>query len=195
MCNGCSRPARGLRSREMKTVFLCALAIMLPTCVGGCSGYTTATTFGVPVDAAHGGESVEVRSVEVPIFANETLYTGLEREVTDAVIKELQARTPWRVTGNGSADTTLTGRIVGVEKTRLANQKGSGLAQDIILSVTIDFEWKDARTGHVLVARQSFRCGDWYTPSRPVGERPDLAEAGVAAEVARDIVSTLRTDF
>lgn len=175
----------------------CVLIVLLLAAAPGCSGYTTQTTFGPGAGGVEraAGPAAAIRSVDVPIFENKTLYTGLERDLTDALIKELQTRTPWRIGGAGNADTLLTGTIVEVEKTRLSNQVGSGLAQDLILSITVDFQWKNRRTGEILVERRSFRGGDWYTPSRPVGERTDLAEFAASAELARDIVSTLRSDF
>ncbi len=175
----------------------CLLIVLVLAATVGCSGYTTQTTFGTSATGDEGtaGPAVEIRSVDVPIFENKTLYTGLERDLTDALIKELQTRTPWHIQGAGNSDTLLTGTIVEVEKTRLSNQIGSGLAQDIILSITVDFQWKNRRTGEILVERRSFRGGDWYTPSHPVGERPDLAEFAASAELARDIVSALRSDF
>jgi len=136
--------------------------------------------------------SNEYRSVAVPIFQNKTLYTGVERDITDALIKEIQSRTPYAVRSSVNADTILTGTIVSVEKTRLSQLKGSGLVEDNIISITIDFEWKDARSGEIIVQRRHFEAGDVYIPAQPVAERPQIGLWAVSQELATDIVSTMR---
>lgn len=136
--------------------------------------------------------SNKYRSVAIPIFHNKTLYTGVERDITDALIKEIQSRTPYVVRSSGNADTILNGIIVSVEKTRLSQLKGSGLVEDNIISITIDFEWKDARSGEIIVQRRHFEAGDVYIPAQPVAERPQIGLWAVSQELATDIVSTMR---
>ena len=136
--------------------------------------------------------SHKYRSVAVPIFHNKTLHTGVERDITDALIKEIQSRTPYIVRTSGNADTILNGTIVSVEKTRLSQLKGSGLVEDSIISITIDFEWKDARSGEIIVQRRHFEAGDVYIPAQPVAERPQIGLWAVSQELATDIVSTMR---
>jgi len=134
----------------------------------------------------------DVRSVAVPIFQNRTLHTGLERNLTDALIKEIESRTPYLVRSPGKADTTLTGTIVSVEKSKSSQLRGSGLVQDILLTVTVEYEWKDERTGEILAARRRFEAGDIYIPAQPVSERPEIGEWAVSEELAQDIVSTMQ---
>lgn len=155
--------------------------------VGGCASDRDDDT------GYHVGElfPVQYRTVTVPIFANETLYTGLERTVTDAVIKEIQSRTPYLVVDSDQADTVLEATIQGVEKRRLSNQRRTGLSQELMYTVTIDFSWTESRTGRVIVERRQFETGDLYIPSSPVGEMPDLAAFAVADEIGRDVVDLM----
>ncbi len=134
-------------------------------------------------------------SVAVQIFDNNTYVTGIEREITDALIKEIQKRTPYAVVNNESAETELSGTITGVEKTRLNRSRGSGLVREMLLSVTVDFQWRDVRTGKTIVERREFSAGDEYMPSRPVGERPEIAEYGVAERLAEQIVAAMRDQW
>jgi len=135
------------------------------------------------------------RSIAVPIFENRTFVTGLERDITDALIKEIQVRTPYAVLNNESAQTRLSGTIIGVEKTRLNRARGSGLVREVLLSVTVDFQWRDLRTGRVIVERKEFSVGDEYMPSRPFGERPEIAEFGLAQNLATEIVAAMRDQW
>lgn len=149
--------------------------------VSGVMGYTSASMY--PAD---------VRTVAVPIFDNRTFETGLERQITDAVIKEIHARTPYQVVTEAEADTLLVGAVMTVRKTELSNQQGSGLAQELLRTVTISFTWKDLRSGRILAQRLDFEASDVYIASRPINEREEIAEWAVAEELARDIVSNMR---
>src|SRR5437016_261337 len=58
-----------------------------------------------------------IRTVRVPIFRNMTLVQGLEFELTEAVIREIEAKTPYKVKQEaGYADTELIGTIVNTTK-------------------------------------------------------------------------------
>src|SRR5262245_11406459 len=58
-----------------------------------------------------------IRTVYVPIFENNTFRRGLEFDLTRAVIREIESKTPYKVISDRSrADTELTGTIVGANK-------------------------------------------------------------------------------
>ncbi len=139
--------------------------------------------------------SKDIETVSVPIFDNHTLYTGVERDVTDAVIKEIQSRTPYVVIPSASADTILSGTIVHVTKNKMSELRGSGLVEDVIFSIAVDFEWKDLRTGKVLAARRNFEASEVYFPASPVRESQEIGAFAASAELARDLVSTMRNDW
>lgn len=137
----------------------------------------------------------DVRTVSVPVFDNTTYSHGLEVLLTDAVIKEVHRSTPWRVVPTESAETALTGSITGSDLRLLSRQRGTGLAQELAVQLTVSFEWKDARTGEVLVARQNFRSADTFTPSQGVQERLELGERAAVDRLAKDIVAELRSSW
>src|SRR5262245_24704325 len=85
---------------------LTGVSLLLPACESGghftVLGYTTRPNY----DCA-------IRTVRVPIFKNETYRQGLEFKLTDAVIREIEAKTPWKVVPAWrAADAELTGKIV-----------------------------------------------------------------------------------
>lgn len=171
-----------------------ALLALVALAAGGCAGRDASS------EAASGYSARSLypdkyRSVAVPIFENKTFVTGLERDITDALIKEIQARTPYRVLNNESAETQLSGTITAVEKTRLNRTRGSGLVREMLLSVTVDFQWRDLRTGKVIAERHEFSVGDEYMPSRAFGERPEVAEYGLASNLAAEIVAAMRDQW
>jgi hypothetical protein len=60
------------------------------------------------------------------------------------------------------------------------------------VQITVDFEWRDNRSGEVLKARRNFSAADSFVPSRPSGERLELGENAAAQRLARDMVNELR---
>ena len=79
-------------------------AMLLLLSVAGC-GYMV----GAPYQA-------HIQSVHVPIFSSESFRRGIEFELTEAVHKEIQNRTHFRLTKAPYADSRLTGKIVHLEK-------------------------------------------------------------------------------
>jgi TolB-like protein len=147
-------------------------------------GWSTASTF-----------PQGVASVRVPVFENYTFERGLEDAVTEAVIKEFQRSSGLRVVQGEGADSTLHGIIRSADLRRLTVQRGTGLVQEMAYTVTIDFEWKDARTGRVLASRRGFSSADTFVPALPAGERIETGRDGAAQRLARDLVAELRSEW
>jgi hypothetical protein len=166
-----------------------ALALALALSVTGCAsdptqGYSALSTF--PADTS---------TVAVAIFENRTFDRDLQFELADALIKEIEARTPYKVTSTARADTILTGRIRRVERDQLSKSRLTGLSEEVTVSVTIDFQWKDNRTGETLLERESFAGHGLFVPSTPSGEPIELGEFAVVQSLARDIVSEMQAEW
>ena len=65
-------------------------------------------------------------SIAIPLFENSTFERDIEFELADALIKEIEARTPYKVTRRGSADTVLSGRIAKIERDQISKSKFTG---------------------------------------------------------------------
>lgn len=137
----------------------------------------------------------DIRTVAVPIFQNPTFTRGIETELTDAVIKEIQSQTPWRVAQGGEAQTELSGALVDSRLRSLSTNRDTGLVQELDTEITVDFSFKDRRTGKVIVARKNFTAAESFDPSRPVGERLEAGQHAVVQRLARDIVAELRSTW
>lgn len=136
-----------------------------------------------------------VRTVAVPVFDNETFSTGLEIELTEAIIKEIQRTTRWAVVSSAEADTVLTGSITGSELRRFSADSRTGLVEEMGVELRVDFDWQDNRTGKTLVARRSFSALDTFVPAQGTGERIEKGQHGVIQQLARDLVAELRTTW
>lgn len=145
--------------------------------------------------ALHNTFRKDVHSISVPIFGNATFERGLELRLTDAIIKELQARTPYTVNKGGAAETTLTGTITDVRRVKLSTDRTTGLTQELAIRLTINFEWKDERTGEIYVARRSFSSGDVVVPAPNVRESLETGINQAIQELAVRLTDSLRSDW
>lgn len=177
-----------MRRLEMQRGVMCIVAAAALWCQGCSSdptrGYAWGSTY-----------SDQVRSVSVPIFKNQTHAAGLETQLTEALIKQIQQNTPWVVLAEGSADTTLQGTITNVDFERLSVTPGSGLVQEQAVRIEIRFDWVDNRTGQLLVSRDRFSAVSVFVPSRLTGERAEIGQRGAIAELAEGVVSELRANW
>lgn len=157
--------------------------------ISGCAsdpsqGYSFASTF---------DESIQ--SVSIPIFQNETTSRGLEVQLTESLIKELQSRTPWHIAPSDRADTTLVGVITDTRLFALSDNPRTGLVQEQAVQLTIRFEWRDNRSGEIIVARDGYTASSVFSPSRPVGDRLELGQRMAIEELAQDVISEMRSSW
>lgn len=119
------------------------LALLLPACEWDghftILGYSTRPNY-----------DDHIHTVYVPIFKNVTLYRGLEFELTRAVIRDIEAVTPYKVVScREEADTELTGTIVNFTKNML-NYNQLGEVREAETVMTAEVIWKDLHTGEAL---------------------------------------------
>ncbi|MEX2387748.1 MAG: LptE family protein [Phycisphaeraceae bacterium] len=134
-------------------------------------------------------------TVAVPIFENRTFWERAQFDLTEAVVKEIEQRTPYKVVPAGVADTVLQGTITDVQQRQIARRRPTGVPEEMEITMTVDFEWNDLRTGETLRRRRGFEVVGRYVPTRPVGERYETAQHAAVAQLASDIVSTLRQEW
>lgn len=152
----------------------------------GCAGDAGKGYSFSPTVAGHG------ETISVDIFDNYTFSKGAEVELTEAIIKEVQRATPLRVT-TGQADTTLSGVVRVLDLKRVARDTQTGLADQIAVKLTVDFEWKDSRTGAVIVGRKNFSAVDTFVAGLGTGEPIELGRRTASQRLARDLVAELRS--
>jgi hypothetical protein len=135
--------ARTSRRRFCAALLAWPIALVLPSCEldGNFTlfGYTTQPNY-----------DTNIKTVRVPIFQNATFYRGLEFDVTRAVVREIQLKTPYRVvSGNQPADTELTGKIVSFTK-GILNRNQLNEVREAETNLGVEVVWKDLRTGEYL---------------------------------------------
>jgi hypothetical protein len=134
----------------------------------------------------------QYRTVAVNIFANQTYERKVNGELTEAVIKEIEASTPYKVTGEGRADTVLRGTVQRVTLRELSKSPSTGLSEEVLYEVTIDWEWVDQRTGKPITARNGFTASALFVPSRPSAEPNEIGRYAAVQTMAMNIVANLQ---
>jgi hypothetical protein len=162
--------------------------------LGACvlAGCATRPGLGYEWDTGHDDD---FRTVAVPVFENHSYEVGLEAELTEAIIKEIQRSTNWSVTYESNAETVLTGVINSAEMRVLSQSRRTGLVEEMLYTVSVDFEWRDRSEGEPLVRRRGFTASGSFVPAQPSTERVDIARYGAVEAVARDLVAELRTNW
>lgn len=165
-----------------RTVFLAA-CVLLAAC-GGAKGFQAGTSL-----------PTRYRSIAVPMFQNATYDRQVGYLLTEAIQKRLQQVSPYAITGEGTADTVLRGKVKEVQVRQLSQSLGTGLSEEVGYTVTIDWEWVDMRTGKPIVALNDFAASGMVVASRPQAEPLDLAKYSAVEQLAMDVVANMQADW
>lgn len=144
--------------------------------------------------------SQEVRSVAVTIAKSDTGRRGLEYQLTEAVQKQIQQRSHFRIAKEYDADTRLVLRFRELRKGELGQTENSD-ARELQLTLLLDAEWVDRRSGEVL-REQGFDLPNniqrltgqaEYAPE--VGQSLASAERESIDRLARNIVDMMEVPW
>jgi hypothetical protein len=107
---------------------------------------------------------------------------NLGEQLTEAVVKELQLRSQYRITTSTSADSVLSGRIVSDSK-RMISENAFDEPRNLELAMIVQVNWIDRRTGTMLLENINI-------PIAPIaltlsGDANFVPEAGQSLETAR----------
>jgi Lipopolysaccharide-assembly len=172
---------------QMRRRFNLGAAAILTFCCG--CGYTVGNGF-----------APDVKTVSVPIFENDTYRRGIEYQLTEAVQKEIQKRTPYRLAKGANADTRLTGRIIQTRKDVLGENADDDPRQ-LQFSIMVRVTWENLRTGEVL-AQQEVPVSPEAIPLISSAQfAPELGQSQATAlqtaidNMARHIVNMMETPW
>lgn len=134
-------------------------------------------------------------TVTVPNFENRSNDRNVEFTLREALVKEIEQRTPYKaISGTGLADTQLLGTVVRVDRTLISRDATAGLPQEIEITITVDVQWKDLRTGGIIRGYRGLSAAGQFVPNRAVGEFSDDCVRLAVSRLASDIVSRMRAD-
>lgn len=86
----------------------------------------------------------EIRTIYVPMFETIGFRRGLGERLTEAVVREIELKTPYKVVSSPTADSTLTGRIVQDTKgVMLVAPTSEG--RTVQIAFRVEVTWTDRR--------------------------------------------------
>jgi hypothetical protein len=135
----------------------------------------------------------DVRTVAVPIFTNRSFRRGVEFSLSKAIVNQLEASSPYKVAPRERADTVLEGEILDIHLRTQSPALGTGVPQEQLYIVRLNFTWKDLRTGKILVERRRFEQSTTYFPT--LGEGEFVGSQQNVERLAQAIVQELQADW
>jgi hypothetical protein len=148
--------------------------------VTGCAGYQVGARSLFPT---------EIKTVHVPMFQSGSWRPDLGEWLTEAVIKEIETRTPYKVVSNPLADSVLTGRILWDNK-RVVSENIDDEPRNLLYNAAVHVTWID-NSGRILA--QSIISADTnFVPE--AGQSVTTAEQTTIRHLASQIVSEMEAE-
>jgi Lipopolysaccharide-assembly len=186
-----SAPAAPSRGRARGLIAALVLASF-----AGCSGSMRNATVN-PKDPGFFGwhfhapfDTSEVKTVAV-FFKSNVFRRDLEKQLTEAVIKEIHLRTPYRVVGNhAEADSLLTGTISSDAK-NLVVEAPTNLPRELNASIIVQTNWTHNPPTEIESARIPTTISETINFVPEVGETTLSAYNHVIQSIAKQIVDMM----
>lgn len=141
-----------------------------------------------------------ISTVHVPMVRCDCTYrSGMSEQLTEAITKEIEKRTPYKVVGSPSdADTTLVVRLTSETKSPLV-RTGDNQARQIASGMQVEVSIYDRgsaeprQISHLPISYQTFNRNQILLPE--AGQTMSTAQLRDMERVASDIVSVLETPW
>ncbi len=136
----------------------------------------------------------------MPIATCEDFRRGTEFQLTEAVQKQIQTRTPFRLAKDEAADTKLTMKIKSIRKTVLGTTAQND-ARELQVQYAVEVTWEDLRTGRILAQNKVsiepevtrlFSSGE-FAPE--LGQSLATANQEAIGKMARQIVDMMEAPW
>ncbi len=135
----------------------------------------------------------DVQTVAVPVFTNRSFRRDLEAELTKSIVQDIELHTPYKVVPPDRADTILEGEIVSAGINTVSPDNNTGLPQEQQYTVTVNFTWKNLRTGQILTKRTKFDQHESFFPT--LGEDQSIGATAAVERLALGIVQEMQGEW
>jgi outer membrane lipopolysaccharide assembly protein LptE/RlpB len=134
--------------------FSCLVPLALALLLSGCGYHTAGSATHIPAS---------VRTIAVPVFATHSQAYHSEMALTQAVVRELDTRTRYRVLSSNStdADAVLSGTILTQTSVPLTYDSTSGETSSYLVTLTVKVVLT-ARDGRVLYQNDALAYREQY---------------------------------
>ncbi|MEK6247839.1 MAG: LPS assembly lipoprotein LptE [Planctomycetales bacterium] len=141
-----------------------------------------------------------IRTVHVPVFASDSLRPGLGPWLTEAVIKQIEQTTDYKVVSRNKADTVLEGLVLPVTKQVSVTTINDDL-REVDMTMQIQVRWIDSQGELVypeMVIPLPVALADVRSTSgqvTEVGHSTLSAEQAVVEQLATQIVAMMESPW
>jgi hypothetical protein len=178
-----------MRSPLLSASWLACAAILCG--VVGCAGYQV---------GANSLYRPDIRTVRVEVFGSESYRPNLGEQLTEAVVKELELNSPYKVVQSPLADSVLTGHIINERKQVIAEDINDE-PRDIDTEMVVQVTWHDRRGGVLLqdvsfaLSPVSFAAAGSANYIPEGGQSVATAHQESLSRLARQIVSQMEAPW
>ncbi len=181
-------PHAALRRTSPRILAICCLAFCCLAPLAGCGYHTAGSATHIPAN---------VSTIAVPVFATHAQAYHTEMALTQAVVRELNTRTRYRVLTSASsdsdADAVLSGTVLTQTSPPLTYDSTSGETSSYLVTITVKVVLT-ARDGRVLYQNDAFSYREQYQSTQDLSSsiREDPAAVN---RLARDFAQALVGDM
>jgi Lipopolysaccharide-assembly len=112
-----------------------ALAICCMTILCGCATYRFGAESLYPPD---------IQTVYVPVFESDSFRRNLAEFLTEAIVKEIELKTPYKVVGSPQADSVLSGKIT-TDTKRVIVEDRYDYPRETQVNISVEVQWVNRR--------------------------------------------------
>lgn len=134
-----------------------------------------------------------IRTVYVEMFQTKEFRRGIEFQLTEALRKEIDRRTPYKNAPKEKADSIMSGQILEWQESAIGHDFVTALPRDTAGTLIIQFRWQDARTGKIIAEHPRLISTIQYV--RPAGETTENGRNDAVTKMARTIVDRMAADW
>ena len=122
----------------------------------------------------------DIRTVHVPIVQSESFRRGLGERLTEAIVKEIELRTPYKVADASNADSIFRARLVDEHKRVIAENQFDE-ARDTETLMILEVSWLD-RQGQQLIQRTEIPLDEGIYITQSASFVPEGGQSLVTAQ-------------
>lgn len=181
---------RGCDNKKTRMKLRLALSFLLSTLVTGCGYHTAGSATHIPAN---------IQTLAVPIFSTRTQAYHTEMAFTQAVVREVNTRTRYKVLNSDTndADATLRGTIISQTITPLTYDANSSQSSSYLVAVTASVVLT-SHDGRVLYRNDAVTFREQYQSTQDVNtfiQEGSPAISRMARDFAQTIVSDVLNSF
>lgn len=131
----------------------------------------------------------DLHTIHIPVFESESFRPFLGERLTEAVIREVETRTPYKVVPLARAESILSGSIESDRK-RVVIESRNDDARSLQYGLVVNAQWVD-RYGQTLMLNPSIRIEQQKEFVPEGGQSITTAQQKIINRIAREIVSQM----